>query len=65
MFSEASEHPNSPCTNLCVLDPATGWCEGCRRTLDEIARWSAMTASEKWAVLREIDHRKGSEHPNG
>jgi predicted Fe-S protein YdhL (DUF1289 family) len=34
--------------------------------MDEIARWSAMTASEKWAVLREISaHRKGTERLDG
>jgi predicted Fe-S protein YdhL (DUF1289 family) len=53
----STEHPPSPCTNLCVIDPATGWCDGCGRTLDEIARWSEMTASQKWAVLREIGER--------
>ncbi len=55
--------PASPCTNLCVLDPATGLCEGCGRTLDEIARWSAMTAAEKWAVLSEIRARRGEKEP--
>lgn len=63
MISEATQHPDSPCTNLCVLDPATGWCEGCARTLDEIARWSAMTAAEKWALLREIRARRGDKEP--
>ncbi len=61
---ETTSDPGSPCTNLCVLDPVTGWCQGCRRTLDEIARWSTMTASEKWAVLREIETRKKEPGPN-
>ena len=62
MTNETTHHPDSPCTSLCVLDPVTGWCKGCRRTLDEIARWSGMTADEKWALLREIDaNRKGTD----
>ena len=60
---EGSEHPKSPCSNLCVLDPGTGWCEGCGRTLDEIGKWSAMTVAEKWSVLREIDARRQGKEP--
>jgi predicted Fe-S protein YdhL (DUF1289 family) len=29
----------SPCTGICRLDPATGWCLGCARTGAEIAGW--------------------------
>jgi predicted Fe-S protein YdhL (DUF1289 family) len=32
----------SPCINVCRMDEATGWCEGCHRTLDEIAFWSVL-----------------------
>jgi uncharacterized protein len=59
VIGEDAQHPESPCTSLCVLDPSTGWCEGCARTLDEIANWSAMTAAEKWSVLRAIQSRRG------
>jgi hypothetical protein len=44
----------SPCTNVCRIHDATGWCEGCGRTLGEIAAWSAMGDDEKravWALL--------------
>jgi len=44
----------SPCTNVCCINDATGWCEGCGRTLSEIAAWSAMEDDEKrtvWALL--------------
>ena len=59
MIGEDTQHPESPCTSLCVLDPGTSWCKGCGRTLDEIANWSAMTAAEKWSVLRAIKARRG------
>jgi predicted Fe-S protein YdhL (DUF1289 family) len=52
----------SPCNNVCKVDARTGWCEGCLRTLDEIAGWSVLDDTEKravWAVLeqRRADHR--------
>ena len=46
----------SPCINICRMNPATGWCEGCLRTLDEIAAWGALDDGGKrrvWVVLRE------------
>jgi predicted Fe-S protein YdhL (DUF1289 family) len=46
--------PPSPCTNLCTINPDTGECEGCGRTLDEIAAWGTMTPDEKLAVLRRV-----------
>ncbi|HXV15115.1 MAG TPA: DUF1289 domain-containing protein [Candidatus Krumholzibacteria bacterium] len=63
MQRETSQHPSSPCTSLCVLDSATGRCQGCGRTLEEIGRWSAMTAAEKWAVLRAVRARRGEQEP--
>ncbi len=30
----------SPCTGVCRMDAATGWCVGCRRTIDEIVAWA-------------------------
>jgi hypothetical protein len=40
--------------NVCVLD-ADRVCVGCRRTLDEIARWGRMSAAEQWAVMARLD----------
>lgn len=51
--------PASPCVNLCRMDPATGWCEGCRRTLDEIAAWSSMDAVRREAVWQQLPARSG------
>jgi predicted Fe-S protein YdhL (DUF1289 family) len=53
--------PSSPCMNICVLD-SNRVCTGCRRTLDEIARWGRMSAAEQWAVIARLDRlRPGSE----
>ena len=48
----------SPCVDVCRMDAASGCCEGCRRTLEEIASWSAYTAAEKRAVLELLPTRK-------
>ena len=47
----------SPCINVCRMNPGTGLCEGCLRTLDEIAAWSAMSPDEKRAVLARLPKR--------
>lgn len=39
------------------MDPATGLCAGCKRTLDEIAQWSAGSEQWKRAVWDEIGRR--------
>jgi uncharacterized protein len=46
--------PASPCINVCVLDTARR-CTGCGRTLEEIAGWGRMSASERWAVIARLD----------
>ena len=48
----------SPCVNVCEIDPETGLCRGCRRTLQEIAEWLEMTPEEKLATLRLVAERK-------
>ena len=47
----------SPCIDVCRMNPRTGTCEGCRRTIDEIAAWSAYTDTEKRAVLARLAQR--------
>ncbi len=41
--SDRSLSTRSPCINVCVLGSA-GYCLGCLRTGDEIARWRDMSA---------------------
>lgn len=50
----------SPCVHVCRLDAATGWCEGCLRTIDEIVAWSAMTDDDKRAVWALLPQRRES-----
>ncbi|HSP58644.1 MAG TPA: DUF1289 domain-containing protein [Halomonas sp.] len=47
--------PASPCIKLCRIETETGICEGCHRSLDEIARWSQMSEAEKAAVWARLE----------
>jgi uncharacterized protein len=47
----------SPCINVCRMDPS-GLCEGCFRTLDEIARWSQTTDEDRQQILEWVEKRR-------
>ena len=51
----------SPCISVCRMDAATGICEGCYRTLDEIARWGSASEEEKLAIWAELLRRANSD----
>ncbi len=42
----------SPCVNICRMKD--GLCEGCGRTLGEIAEWSVATDDRRRAILARI-----------
>jgi predicted Fe-S protein YdhL (DUF1289 family) len=48
---------SSPCTRVCIVDPVTGLCEGCGRTLEEIARWGVMSEAERRAIMADLAQR--------
>ena len=39
------------------MDPRQGLCLGCRRTLDEIARWAGMSDAEREKILAALPAR--------
>ena len=47
----------SPCISVCRMDPSTELCEGCLRTLDEIASWSGLPEAGKRKVWEAIGRR--------
>jgi uncharacterized protein len=53
----------SPCIKLCVLDPVSGLCTGCGRTLDEIAQWASLTQSERRRVVDALPARLAQNTP--
>lgn len=48
----------SPCTDVCRIDTGTGWCEGCLRTIDEIAAWGALDDRAKRAIWKLLPARR-------
>lgn len=48
----------SPCMNVCIMNGETGHCQGCYRTLDEIANWGQFSAAERQAVYQALDKRR-------
>jgi predicted Fe-S protein YdhL (DUF1289 family) len=54
----------SPCVKICVMNPAAGICTGCGRTLDEIARWGAMSDAERVRVMNTLPTRLGNPNQN-
>jgi predicted Fe-S protein YdhL (DUF1289 family) len=51
----------SPCIGVCFIEPDSGLCRGCQRTLNEIANWLEMSADEKRATLRELSLRRAEQ----
>ncbi len=50
----------SPCLSVCRMTKGTALCDGCFRTLDEIAAWGQMSDAGKRAVWGLIAQRAGS-----
>jgi len=48
----------SPCVSICEMNPHTGLCRGCLRTLDEIAAWSVLDAATKRAIVDALPARR-------
>jgi len=48
----------SPCINVCRMDPATGWCEGCLRTIDEIAAWGMLSDDARREIRAALSQRR-------
>jgi predicted Fe-S protein YdhL (DUF1289 family) len=50
--------PISPCIGVCIIDPASGFCLGCARTIPEIAGWLDFSPEEKQRLLEALAERK-------
>jgi uncharacterized protein len=48
---------SSPCISVCIMSASSGLCDGCLRTLDEIAAWSVMDDEAKRQVWAWIGQR--------
>ena len=54
----------SPCVSVCRIDAASGRCEGCLRTLDEIARWGAASPEAQRRLWQTIALRVDAAVPS-
>jgi predicted Fe-S protein YdhL (DUF1289 family) len=48
---------DSPCTRVCVLDPASQLCAGCGRSLDEIASWIGLGEQARGRIMAQLPAR--------
>ena len=47
----------SPCVRVCVVHPEARICTGCFRSIDEITRWSKMSAEDRREVMEALPDR--------
>jgi predicted Fe-S protein YdhL (DUF1289 family) len=48
----------SPCVGVCRLDQVSRLCEGCQRTVQEIAHWPSADNAERLAIVRLASERR-------
>ncbi|WP_019447295.1 DUF1289 domain-containing protein [Cupriavidus sp. BIS7] len=47
----------NPCINICRMDSAGKYCQGCRRTSVEIGLWDRMTEAQRIDILADLPLR--------
>lgn len=48
----------SPCINICVIQPESRLCTGCLRSIDEITQWTRMSADQRRGIMSDLPARK-------
>ena len=54
----AARRVMSPCKSICIMDAKSNLCLGCKRTIDEIARWPMMNDDERRTIVDSLKARK-------
>ncbi len=49
----------TPCIGICVLD-ASGFCQGCHRSIDEIAHWGSLSETERAHLMQHVLPRRAA-----
>lgn len=52
---------DTPCINVCRIDPATRLCTGCLRSIDEITVWSRLTPAQRRAIMATLPDRAAAQ----
>jgi len=48
----------TPCVDICRISPSSGLCEGCGRTIAEIAGWAGMSPEQRRAIMKALPKRR-------
>lgn len=56
-MSQDGRVPN-PCINICRMDQARKFCQGCGRTLMEIGGWERLTDAQRAEVMEALPARR-------
>ena len=52
----------SPCNEICAIDPIAALCVGCGRSLREIESWIRLTPEERGVIMAELPQRLAALH---
>ncbi len=55
--SNAAPRISTPCVKVCKIEPVSGVCIGCRRTLEEIGAWSRLSEPQRLEIMRSLRFR--------
>ncbi|MGL4395695.1 MAG: DUF1289 domain-containing protein [Hyphomicrobium sp.] len=55
--SVTSPTSDTPCVKICVIEPKSRLCKGCKRSIDEIAAWSGLSSAERRRIMATLDQR--------
>ncbi len=55
---QSSSEIETPCVAVCRLDPVSGLCTGCARSLAEIAAWGTLSAVERRRLMAVLPARR-------
>lgn len=50
-------HIPTPCVKVCVIEPTSALCRGCKRSLREIAAWGSMPDEMRERIMGELAAR--------
>ena len=53
----------SPCNNVCRIDPRSGLCEGCLRTIEEVTAWGSLDDAGRREVWQRLERRAAALTP--
>ncbi len=62
-LADVAQDVASPCTSVCRMDEDSGVCEGCRRTINEIAQWGNASNQTRREIAARIAQRSQQGQP--